>query len=384
MAKKWPVAHDKGRFWQISAWSPADYVSNFRTLIAPILGLLCLIDGASWNWWWLVWLIVGISDKVDGWLATKLGSSLRGPTNDEQSDKVCISTAFLVCIILGLAPWYLLALMVARDVGVTVIRMMMRRRGLSDISSAQWLGKIKTVGQFALIVVALAPTFMHQPLVVTGIAAATAVVSIMSGIQLLALALNANDESWLIGTMGRLGLPNWISAFRLSAALIVPYIFIAEPIGENSFIIAVIVGAFVCLTDVVDGTIARVFNLRSDFGKVLDPIADKAAQYLLALGLLVSAWHMLPPLSIGLIAGLCLIGRDIAFLTWFVFSRERIDAGWCDKVRSVAVVAWLGSIVVVWWVGDSFSVVSYGLLLFAAFISVMSAIVGYFRVRHRN
>jgi CDP-diacylglycerol--glycerol-3-phosphate 3-phosphatidyltransferase len=242
------------------------------------------------------------------------------------------------------------------------------------------MGKVKTVGQFGLVAVALYPPAPWQATVVILSGAVVTVISIMSGVQYLALSLYAKDPSWLAGKP-RLGAPNWISAFRLALALIVPYIFIAGPFGEWSFAVGVIVGTVACLTDAVDGFIARMWRLKTDFGKIFDPIADKAAQYLLALGLIAAEWTIVP-WWLALLAGVCLVGRDIACLTWFVLMQERIGAGWCDKLRSVAVVAWLGSLAWVGFTGEQVDL-SNGILLFAAVASVISLFADWRRIEKK-
>ena len=44
------------------------------------------------------------------------------------------------------------------------------------------------------------------------------------------------------------------------------------------------------LTDVFDGKIARKYNMVSNLGKILDPIADKLSQIAIVIILLVKFW----------------------------------------------------------------------------------------------
>ncbi len=71
-----------------------------------------------------------------------------------------------------------------------------------------------------------------------------------------------------------LTIPNMLSFVRL---LFVPVIIWLYCVLQN-YLAAVILILVSALTDVVDGFIARRFNMVSNFGKIIDPIADKVTQ----------------------------------------------------------------------------------------------------------
>lgn len=81
-------------------------------------------------------------------------------------------------------------------------------------------------------------------------------------------------------------IPNILSLVRL--ALIPVYITIYLQAKEpKDFILAGSILTISCLTDMIDGRIARRYNLISNLGKILDPIADKFTQLALVLCLSV-------------------------------------------------------------------------------------------------
>ena len=85
-----------------------------------------------------------------------------------------------------------------------------------------------------------------------------------------------------------LTIPNLLSIFRI--ALIPVYLRIylhADSAGD--YTAAAVILAVSCLTDLVDGKIARKFNMISKLGKLLDPMADKLTQ--LALMVCLSIQH---------------------------------------------------------------------------------------------
>lgn len=79
-----------------------------------------------------------------------------------------------------------------------------------------------------------------------------------------------------------LTIPNLLSLFRL--VLIPVYVLIYLNARDNrDYFLAAAILAVSCLTDLIDGKIARHFNMISTLGKILDPLADKATQLTLIL-----------------------------------------------------------------------------------------------------
>lgn len=79
-----------------------------------------------------------------------------------------------------------------------------------------------------------------------------------------------------------LTIPNILSLFRLMLIPIYMIIYLnAQTPGDYYWAGGIL--ALSCLTDAVDGWIARRFNMISTVGKLLDPVADKATQFTLTL-----------------------------------------------------------------------------------------------------
>lgn len=83
-----------------------------------------------------------------------------------------------------------------------------------------------------------------------------------------------------------LTIPNLLSLFRLVLipVYVVIYLNATEPVH---YYIAGSILAVSCLTDLIDGKIARHFNMISTVGKVLDPFADKLTQFTLTICLAI-------------------------------------------------------------------------------------------------
>ena len=84
-------------------------------------------------------------------------------------------------------------------------------------------------------------------------------------------------------------VPNALTALRMVAVPIFGWVLLAYPddttmrwVSTGLFVIAI-------LTDMIDGKIARKYNLVTDFGKLWDPIADKALTGMAFVGLSILA-----------------------------------------------------------------------------------------------
>lgn len=91
-------------------------------------------------------------------------------------------------------------------------------------------------------------------------------------------------------------LPNLLSLCRLSLIPICLQFYLMATNRQEYFLAALILAAS-CLTDALDGMIARRFHMISNLGKFLDPLADKLTQ-LTITGCLAARYIVLVPLFV--------------------------------------------------------------------------------------
>ena len=76
----------------------------------------------------------------------------------------------------------------------------------------------------------------------------------------------------------KMNLPNKLTVMRMFmvpiciAAILIPEAWLDADLGA---IIALVIFAAASITDAIDGKLARKYNLITDFGKFMDPLADK-------------------------------------------------------------------------------------------------------------
>lgn len=92
-----------------------------------------------------------------------------------------------------------------------------------------------------------------------------------------------------------LNIPNLLSLFRLFLIPVYVCIYLNAETPADYYLAGGIL-AVSCLTDMVDGKIARHFNMITPLGKLLDPIADKMTQLVLSICLSLTYPVMRPVL----------------------------------------------------------------------------------------
>lgn len=134
-------------------------ITIVRILCAPVFLWMLLIDAgedSGLRWAAAVLFIVAIAtDGIDGYLArrhhivTDLGKLL-----DPIADKVLTGCAFIGLSILGELDWWITILVLVREVGITVHRLLVAS---DHVVAAAWMGKLKTVAQAVALSLALLP-----------------------------------------------------------------------------------------------------------------------------------------------------------------------------------------------------------------------------------
>ena len=140
-----------------SLWNIGNLITVARILCAPLFVWLVLVDLTGPLRWLALVLFVAAtaSDGIDGYLARSrnLGTSL-GVLLDPIADKVLIGAALVVLSMVGELPWWVTILVLVREIGITVYRMLIVHR---EIHAASWGGKVKTTAQSIAASFALAP-----------------------------------------------------------------------------------------------------------------------------------------------------------------------------------------------------------------------------------
>ncbi len=130
-------------------------------------------------------------------------------------------------------------------------------------------------------------------------------------------------------------IPNILSFIRIILVPIIVWIYFDTRI-INNYLIAFLLVILSALTDVCDGIIARKFNLITDLGKILDPIADKLTQFAVVCCIAITN-EMMRVVAVAIFAKelLMLIGAVI----FVKDGNETPYARWWGKVTTVLLYA---------------------------------------------
>ena len=163
----------------------------FRILALPFCAwALFQKDGQDPTWQIIAWssfFIVGMTDVLDGRIARKRNQiSNFGIILDPIADKAFIATALVGLSILGKMPWWVTAVILIREIGVTILRFAVIKR---EVISANRGGKLKSLLQnFSVgFYILPLPTYLYLPRdILLGIATA---LTVWTGIEYFRNAL---------------------------------------------------------------------------------------------------------------------------------------------------------------------------------------------------
>ena len=121
-------------------------------------------------------------------------------------------------------------------------------------------------------------------------------------------------------------IPNILTLFRF---VLIPFIIIN--LVNDNYIAAFIIFTVSGLTDILDGCIARKFNFVTNFGKLIDPLADKCTQ-ILTLGTM--AVKDIIPMWIIIVV----VAKEVIMISGasFLYGKELVvSSRWYGKLATV-------------------------------------------------
>jgi len=184
-----------------SIWNLPNALTILRMVMVPFFGYALLVDGGHSITWRLVayglFVAAMVTDKIDGDIARRRNLVTGfGEIADPIADKALTGMAFVGLSVIGSLWWWVTALVLVREWGITLLRFWVIRHGIIAASRG---GKLKTLLQtFALGLLILPLRLLPGPWATVGLVlwwvavvvmAAAVVVTVVTGVDYVAKAL---------------------------------------------------------------------------------------------------------------------------------------------------------------------------------------------------
>ncbi|HJJ13740.1 MAG: CDP-alcohol phosphatidyltransferase family protein [Clostridia bacterium] len=168
-------------------------------------------------------------------------------------------------------------------------------------------------------------------------------------------------------------VPNILTMLRF---VLIPFIFIA--IIHSDYVLAFILLTLSGITDILDGFIARKFNFITNFGKLIDPLSDKATQVSVLAALCI---ENIIPLWILFIVFL----KEIIMIAGasFLYGKELVvSSKWYGKLSTVLFYAAIVASLIVKYFNISFHFDTY--IYYLALIMTIFSLIMYFNAFYKQ
>jgi CDP-diacylglycerol--glycerol-3-phosphate 3-phosphatidyltransferase len=129
----------------------------------------------------LLWIILCITDGIDGYLARRQGTTRSGAFLDPLADKILVLGTMAALVAAGSIWWLPVGLIAVREVGISLFRSYWVRQGLAVPASQ--LAKAKTVVQEVAVGLAILPLTADHPLIYNAVLWGAVVLTLVSGAQ---------------------------------------------------------------------------------------------------------------------------------------------------------------------------------------------------------
>ena len=147
-----------------SNWNLPNALTTLRIVMVPFFGWALLVDDGQSILWrcvaWALFVAAMITDKIDGDIARSRNLVTNfGKIADPIADKALTGMAFVGLSIVGDLWWWVTALVLVREWGITLLRLWVIRHG---VMAAGRGGKLKTVLQTVALALFILPIKILQ------------------------------------------------------------------------------------------------------------------------------------------------------------------------------------------------------------------------------
>ncbi len=164
--------------------TPANVITIARLVLTVPLLVMVVDTGSSWPAV-VLWIVLCVTDGIDGLLARRQGTTRSGAFLDPLADKVLVLGALFALVANSTFWWLPVAIIAVRELGIQGLRSYWGQRGLAIPASG--LAKAKTVVQEVAVGFGLLPlTATDHRWVATSVLWVALSLTLVSGVQYLA------------------------------------------------------------------------------------------------------------------------------------------------------------------------------------------------------
>ncbi len=180
-----------------SAWNIANALTVLRLVLVPAFWFLLMYDGGTRPGWrvaaCVAFGVASLTDGFDGEIARRRGLVTDfGKIADPIADKALIGAALIGLSLLGELSWVVTVVVLVREIGITLLRLVVIRHGVLPASRG---GKLKTLLQGVAIGLFILPLSGPLHLVASLIMAAAVVVTLVTGADYVVRAVRLRRTS---------------------------------------------------------------------------------------------------------------------------------------------------------------------------------------------
>ena len=161
-------------------------------------------------------------------------------------------------------------------------------------------------------------------------------------------------------------IANLLSVSRLLMAAPLIYCFENFDIGSEYIMYSIFIIIYIALSDVLDGYFARLSNCVTDFGKIIDPLADKSCFLVVLIYLIDQDYMLFSSINLFLFFYILLFIRDVTLVSislYNIIMKNHV----AQANKSGKLFIFISSIMIILFIYD----INYNLAVIFYFLSIL-------------